>query len=133
MIEQAESFHSSVKVTVPTRIRIVNLSDIKCSNGDEFKSLLKDIEVKYGSDIHSIFSKKRNNERNKLFSLEKDAPIILAWGTDRILFNLVTKCIECIPSENCKGIEYDKNLYYYPSSPLKAKKLEWLDKISKII
>ncbi|MTK13891.1 MAG: hypothetical protein F8N39_18060 [Clostridiaceae bacterium] len=114
-------------------VRIVNLSDIKCSNGDEFKKILKLLLNLDKDHIHSIFSDRRMKERESLCTLDKEAPIILGWGTDKILLNLAMKCVSCIPLKNAKGILHSKNLYYYPSPPPKVMKEEWLDKILNII
>ncbi|MBE6069339.1 MAG: hypothetical protein E7211_16870 [Clostridium lundense] len=114
-------------------IRIVNLSDIKCSNGDEFKDRLKGLQEIDKKDMHSIFSSKRTMERDQAFLLESNAPIILAWGIDKKLIHLARKCVQSIPMENCRGIKYDEYLYYYPSPLLKTGKEAWLHDISKIV
>lgn len=43
-------------------IRILNLSDIKCSSGDNFKALLKQLQASDKKHTHSIFSDERVTE-----------------------------------------------------------------------
>lgn len=114
-------------------VRILNLSDIRLPNGDEFKSLLKNLLLIYHSNVHSIFSECRTNERKNLFISEIGAPIILAWGTDPILISLAKQCINSIPVDKVRGVKHNDNLYNYPSPPPKAGKVKWLYEISNIV
>lgn len=113
------------------QIRILNLSDIKCSNGDEFKKLFKVLLQKDKLNLYSIFSTMRTDEKNNLFQISNNAPVIFGWGVDEILMKLAKECITYAP--NGKGIMHSEYLYYYPSPMLKEKKIEWLDKIAMIL
>lgn len=116
-----------------SHMRIVNLSDIRCSNGDEFKLMLKELLTIDNLNLHSIFSTKRSDEKNNLLLLEADAPVIFGWGTDKLLISLAKECEKCFLEGRGKGVKYDENLYYYPSPPLKTGKEDWLNKILKIV
>jgi len=114
-------------------VRILNLSDIKNSNGDDFKALLKDLKFKDNKHTHSIFSNERSKERVNLLNIRDNAPIILGWGTDKVLTELAIKCLSCIPLTKATGLNYSENLYYFPSPTLKSGKEKWLENILEII
>ncbi|ABR48425.1 hypothetical protein Amet_2267 [Alkaliphilus metalliredigens QYMF] len=110
-------------------VRVLNLSDIREPNGGKFKGMINSLKSKYS--MHSIFDVEREKERESYFCLKQDAPIILAWGTDKVLRPLANKAVLRLTSKNTVGLKYStsENLYYYPSPPPKVGKIKWLSNI----
>ncbi len=116
-------------------VRIVNLSDIREPKSLKFFKYVKEFENKY-SDIHTIFSRSREKERDTVFNLRKgDSPVILGWGRDKSLIPLAEKALGFLKSFNTNGLVSKDNpiLYLHPSPNLQKAKIEWLENIMKTI
>lgn len=113
------------------RIRVINLSDIRTGNSDDFINKMKIFEEKHLTDVHSIFSDKRSEERKLAFNISKDAPIILGWGIDNSLIILTSRYMRHIPMEKVKGVP--ANLYYHASPQKQEDKEKWLENIMRVL
>lgn len=120
-------------------VKVINLSDIREAKSNNFYDEINKLQEKDTDYIHSIFSKERISELNKIFTSSKDIKVIVAWGVNsklRFLINLA------ISNNNLKNrIGYDKdtykklvNFYYYhPLQRGKKRQEKWLINIlSKI-
>ncbi|GGA91764.1 DUF1643 domain-containing protein [Ornithinibacillus halotolerans] len=108
------------------KVLLINLSDIRAGNMDDFKKELKDVK-KYKFDSHSIFSPKRCPELKRTIS-KINGPIILAWGTDPSIKKLAEQALQCLPEDRIIGMEHEKEPFYYHASPPPIKgKMRWLE------
>lgn len=115
------------------KVLIINLSDIRAGNIEDFKRKLNDAK-RVGFESHSIFSSQRKKELNQVLA-ECSGPIIVAWGTDARLKDLAEIALTALPQDRIKGVEHKDNkpLYYHASpTPLKGK-LEWLKQMNENI
>lgn len=96
-------------------VKVINLSDIRDSNSTSFCNKLSTLS----NDIHSIFSDKRKTELNGLLKGDR---IIVAWGVNTKLRNLISLALENKflssrlgnPKNSYKRC---KNFYYYHPLP----------------
>lgn len=116
-------------------VRIVNLSDIREPKSLKFFKRVKEFENKY-SDIHTVFSQLRSEEREKIFNLKRgESPVILGWGRDKNLIPLAEKALEFLKDLNICGLVSKDNpiLYLHPSPNIQTAKIEWLEKILDLL
>lgn len=113
-------------------VRVINLSDIREANSDKFIEQYQIFENQTRTDIHSIFSYKRHNERERYaLNFDENIPIILAWGINPKYIHLATNCLINIKGRNIKGIS--ANLFYHASPQRDDHKIRWLENILEII
>lgn len=106
-------------------VRVINLSDIIATNKKEFIIKFKNFEVDNTTDVHSIFSERRKEERDIMFYIKDEAPIIVGWSFDCKVRDLATRCIRHIPKEKIIGVS--ANLYMHPTAY--SRQQEWLNEI----
>lgn len=112
-------------------VRIVNLSDIREPKSLKFFKQVKEFEVIY-SDVHTVFSNLRSEERVKVFDLkEKKSPVILGWGRDKSLIPLAERALGFLRDFNTIGLRSkdDPILYLHPSPNIQKAKIKWLEDI----
>ncbi|MEN8153603.1 MAG: hypothetical protein ABFR75_06235 [Acidobacteriota bacterium] len=112
-------------------VRVVNLSDIREPKSLEFFKRVKQFESG-NSDVHTIFSGLRREERSLVFSLkDKNSPVILGWGRDKSLLPLADKALKFLSGFKTGGIVSPDNqkLYSHPSPNIQSAKELWLKKI----
>ncbi|MDN3015853.1 hypothetical protein PH210_06480 [Paenibacillus sp. BSR1-1] len=113
-------------------VGILNLSDIRAGNSDDFKILLEKAELT-GFHSHSIFSSTRVNELVSIINCS-NGPIITAWGTNELLEPLANRALSILPSSRLKGLEHINKPFYYHINPiLKVRQLEVLTKLHEMI
>lgn len=107
--------------------RILNLSDIRISQSQQFYKFLDDINTK--NTNHSIFDDARINEFEELF--QKEVPVILAWGVHKKLNKLAKKAYEKIGNSKIYGIaKGNENIeFYHPLPRMKKDRDAWVGKI----
>lgn len=112
-------------------IRILNLSDYREAQSPEFYKKIKQLKKSDKESIHSIFSGERFKELNNLIDINNKPNIIVAWGRDKALSELICKAISSKKLEERIGCsESDDQFYYSHASPrLKEHKIKWLDNI----
>ncbi|MCM3671003.1 DUF1643 domain-containing protein [Mesobacillus maritimus] len=114
------------------KVLVINLSDIRAGNLDEFKRKLNDAK-RVGFEGHSIFSEQRKDELGQVLS-NSNCPIIVAWGTDSRFKNLAECALAALPQERIIGVEHNNKPFYYHASPTPLKgKVEWLQHMNEII
>ena len=72
-------------------VRVLNLSDLRCSKSNAFFKQYKALEVD-GFDSHSIFSKRREQELTSKLTRHNAVPVIRAWGLSTELDPLIDRC-----------------------------------------
>jgi hypothetical protein len=112
-------------------VRVLNLSDLRCSKSNEFFKRYQQLEVN-GFDSHSIFSKRRENELTSKLTRHKAVPVIRAWGLSSELDLLIDRCTAKLGrSRTIKGLlkEGTENKYLHPLPSLQSQKLLWVDRM----
>lgn len=113
-------------------VRVLNLSDVRDAQSGNFYTRFEEVENYSNGDVHSIFSKKRQNEVVRKLNRKENAPIICAWGVNDKLDPLISRCIDCIEDQKCLvGLEKGLNKYYHPLPTLQSDKEKWVSKIIK--
>jgi hypothetical protein len=83
--------------------------------------------------VHSIFSEVRIQELNSMIGSNTKANIIVAWGVNNALQELIEQAIRSQKLENRIGLlkqDYPNNYYYYHASPRGVEdKKRWLKHI----
>ncbi len=117
-------------------VRVLNISDLRDPKSINFIKNFQRLEKENGYLEHSIFSEKRNLELQQRLNKKDEAPIILAWGVSPDLEPLITRCLEKInyfPEKIGLLKENTENKYFHPLPTLQKGKLEWVDKIVKLL
>jgi hypothetical protein len=115
-----------------SHVRVINLSDFRQPNCNDFFKEVDDFEKQHESTIHSIFSEEREEERNRIFSVKDNIPIIVAWGCHKSLETLAKRAMRYIDNSSIIGIPYNNNnLFRHPLPSLQKAKVEWLNNITE--
>ncbi len=109
-------------------LRILNISDIRNPKSTSFIARTKALEGLKNGGAHSLFSKVRKNERERMLERKPSAPFILGWGQDIGLVPLAKQCMSRIEGERIVTVPSEKNpfLTAHPSPMMQTKKEEWL-------
>jgi hypothetical protein len=113
-------------------VRVLNLSDLRCSKSAEFVKLYRRLEEDADFDSHSIFSAARKHELSAKLPKSKKTPLVLAWGLSDKLNPLIERCLSSIPlKQTIYGLlqEGTTNKYRHPLPSLQRDKRAWLDKM----
>ena len=111
-------------------VRVLNLSDLRCSKSGDFIKLYGRLEDESGFDSHSIFSEERKSELATKLPQSRTMPLVLAWGLSEKLDPLIERCLSKIASNRTiKGVLEvgTTNKYRHPLPSLQKQKVEWLD------
>jgi len=113
-------------------VRVLNLSDLRCSKSPEFFKQFKHLEEEAEFDSHSIFSDRRRNELAVKLSKHGGIPVIRAWGLSEKLEPLIERCIPAIKKHKMiRGLmkEGTTNKYLHPLPSLQRQKLLWVNQM----
>jgi hypothetical protein len=113
-------------------VRVLNLSDLRCSKSGEFFKLFKRLEEKASFDSHSIFSGRRKNERDLKLTKHNAVPLIRAWGVSPHLDPLIDRCIsKLIKAKAVRGLLKDgtTNKFLHPLPSLQTQKVLWVNRM----
>jgi len=113
-------------------VRVLNLSDLRCSKSEEFIKQFRQLEEKSGLDSHSIFSERRKVELSLKLPKAREVRLVYAWGLSEKLNPLIERCLSRIPSNRTtigllEAGTADK--YRHPLPSLQRDKLAWLEKM----
>lgn len=111
-------------------VRVLNLSDLRCSKSPEFIKLYQRLEADSNFDSHSIFSEVRTPELAAKLPESRKVSLVLAWGLSAKLDPLIERCLSRIPSKRAiRGLleEGTVNKYRHPLPSLQKEKRAWLD------
>ena len=113
-------------------VRVLNLSDLRCSKSVEFFKQFKQLEEVASFDSHSVFSNRRKNEL-VLKLINHDAiPVIHAWGVSAKLDPLIERCLSRITQHKVtRGLikEGTTNKFLHPLPSLQTQKLLWVNRM----
>jgi hypothetical protein len=111
-------------------VRVLNLSDLRCSKSGIFFKQFKGLEDDFSFDAHSIFSDRRKDElASKLIS---GIPVIRAWGVSPHLDPLIDRCLSKLTrAKVARGLlkEGTTNKYLHPLPSLQKQKLLWVNRM----
>lgn len=111
-----------------SRVRILNLSDIRDANSENFRERMK----QDGEDIsHSIFSPSRTDELRAALDRRAGAPIIAAWGCHSALKPLATLALSAMKGNRVLGKLGARGEWRYWHPLLRNAKLQrqWVDEV----
>lgn len=113
-------------------VRVLNLSDLRCSKSGEFIKLFQRLEADAGFDAHSVFAARRSRELAEKLPRGKQTPLVYAWGLSEKLDPLIERCLSRIPSHQPSlGVREQgtTNKYRHPLPSLQKDKQIWLRKM----
>ncbi|MES2788006.1 MAG: DUF1643 domain-containing protein [Planctomycetota bacterium] len=113
-------------------VRVLNLSDLRCSKSPEFFKQFKRLEDEVSFDSHSIFSARRKQELAVKLTKHKSIPVIRAWGVSPELDPLIERCSSQISySKTIRGLikEGTTNKFLHPLPTLQRQKLLWVNRM----
>ena len=113
-------------------VRVLNLSDLRCSKSGEFFKQFKGLEEEHLFDAHSVFSDRRKDELVLKLTRHSAVPVIRAWGLSAELDPLIERCTSKITRHRIiKGLmkEGTLNKFLHPLPSLQRQKLLWVDQM----
>jgi hypothetical protein len=113
-------------------VRVLNLSDLRCSKSGEFFKQFKGLEEEASFDSHSVFSVRRKNELALKMTTDKTIAVICAWGVSAELDPLIERCKSRITkNKTIKGLLKDgtTNKFFHPLPSLQRQKLSWVNRM----
>ena len=113
-------------------VRVLNLSDLRCSKSGDFFKQFKRLESDLSFDAHSIFSGRRKNELALKLTADKKIPVICAWGLGAELDPLIDRCTSRITKhKGIKGLlkEGATNKFLHPLPSLQKQKVVWVNRM----
>lgn len=111
-------------------VRVLNLSDLRCSKSGVFFKQFKGLEEEHLFDAHSVFSDRRADEL--ALKLTSGVPVIRAWGVSPHLDPLIDRCIRKLTSTTTvRGLLKDgtTNRFLHPLPSLQTQQVLWVDQM----
>ena len=113
-------------------VRVLNLSDLRCSLSAEFFKQFKELEEETPFDSHSVFSSRRKHELALKLTKHSTIPVIRAWGLSEELDPLIERCLSnTTKNKTIRGLlkEGTANKYLHPLPSLQKQKLLWVNRM----
>jgi hypothetical protein len=113
-------------------VRVLNLSDLRCSRSGKFFKLFKQLEEESPFDSHSVFSSRRDYELASQLTKHRAIPVICAWGVSRELDPLIERCISRLARhETIRGLQKEGTLnkYLHPLPSLQKQQRLWVNRM----
>jgi hypothetical protein len=113
-------------------VRVLNLSDLRCSKSGEFFKQFKRLEEEASFDSHSIFSGRRKNELALKLTKHNAIPVIRAWGVNAALDPLIERCTSKLTkAKTVRGLmkEGTTNKFLHPLPSLQKQKAFWVNRM----
>ena len=113
-------------------VRVLNLSDLRCSKSVEFFKLFQRLEDEASFDSHSIFSVRRKDELRLKLTKHNAVPVIRAWGVSTKLDPLIERCTSKLTKNKIvRGLmkEGTTNKYLHPLPSLQSQQLLWVNRM----
>jgi hypothetical protein len=113
-------------------VRVLNLSDLRCSKSGEFFKQFKRLEEEASFDSHSIFSGRRKSELALKLTKHSAVPVIRAWGVSAELDPLIERCTSKLT--NAKTVwglmkKGTANKFLHPLPSLQTQKMQWINRM----
>ena len=113
-------------------VRVLNLSDLRCSKSGVFFKQFKGLEDEFSFDAHSVFSDRREDELAMKLTSHNAVPVIRAWGVSPYLDPLIDRCIaKLIKAKAVRGLlkEGTTNKFLHPLPSLQSQQMEWVNQM----
>ena len=113
-------------------VRVLNLSDLRCSKSGRFFKQFKGLEDETSFDSHSVFSIRRNNELALKMTTDETIAVICAWGVSAELDPLIERCTSRITqNKTIKGLlkAGTTNKFLHPLPSLQTQKMAWVNRM----
>jgi len=113
-------------------VRVLNLSDLRCSKSGEFIKQFTRLETIACFDAHSVFSEVRKRELSQKLPRARQTPVVYAWGLSEKLDPLIERCLARIPrQQSIRGVleEGTTNKYRHPLPSLQKDQQVWLQRM----
>ena len=113
-------------------VRVLNLSDLRCTKSGEFFKQFKGLEAEAAFDSHSVFPIRRKNELALKMTSDKTIAVICAWGVSAELDPLIERCTSRITNnKTIKGLlkAGTTNKFLHPLPSLQTQKMAWVDRM----
>lgn len=113
-------------------VRVLNLSDLRCSKSGEFFKRFKRLEDQAAFDAHSVFSIRRKNELALKMTTDKTIAVVCAWGVSDELDPLIERCTSQITkNRTIKGLRKvgTANKFLHPLPSLQSQKISWVHRM----
>lgn len=110
-------------------VRVLNLSDLRCSKSGEFFKQFKGLE-ELSFDAHSVFSGRRQDEL--ALKLIDGISVIRAWGVSTHLDPLIDRCLPKLTQVKAvRGLmkEGTKSRFLHPLPSLQSQQMEWVHRM----
>lgn len=115
-----------------SHVRVLNLSDLRCSRSVEFFTLFERLEDELNFESHSVFSEARTKELSLKIPRSRKTLIVLAWGLSDRLTPLIDRCMTRLPQgKRVIGLlkSGTSNRYRHPLPSLQRDQRKWLEQI----
>ena len=113
-------------------VRVLNLSDLRCSNSGVFFKQFKGLEEEFSFDAHCIFSEWRKKELALKLAKLNAVPVIRAWGVSPHLDPLIDRCISKLAKAKfVRGLmkEGTTNKFLHPLPSLQSQQMLWVNRM----
>ena len=111
-------------------VRVLNLSDLRCSKSGEFFKQFKALEAELSFDAHSVFSDRRKDEL--ALKLIDAVPVIRAWGVSPHLDPLIDRCTSKLTkARGVRGLvkEGTTSKFLHPLPSLQSQQMLWVNRM----
>ena len=113
-------------------VRVLNLSDLRCSRSGRFFKQFKQLEGEAPFDSHSVFSSRRKHELALKLTKHSTIPVIRAWGVSEKLDPLIERYTSTITKhKKIRGLlkAGTTNKYLHPLPSLQKQKTLWVNRM----
>ena len=116
-----------------SHLRLINLSDLCDANSQSFAHRLADLMHQKPGLPHSLLCQTRMHEWDALVMdvARHHAPVIAAWGSNRVLETQALDCIRRLPS--LAGLALNTPWFRFASPYRKDQKLNWLNEMAQCL
>jgi hypothetical protein len=113
-------------------VRVLNLSDLRCSKSIEFFKQYQKLETENSYDAHSLFSSRRERELASKLTNHTKLSVVRAWGLSSELNPLIERCLSKTPDRRqVRGLmkEGTTDKYLHPLPTLQRQKIDWVNRM----
>lgn len=113
-------------------VRVLNLSDLRCSKSGVFFKQFKGLEEDFSFDAHSVFSDRRKDELALKLTDYNAIPVIRAWGVSPHLDPLIDRCLlKLTRAKAVRGLmkEGTTNKFLHPLPSLQSQQVLWVNRM----
>lgn len=111
-------------------VRVLNLSDLRCSKSGQFFKQFKGLEEEHLFDAHSVFSDRRTDELD--LKLTSGISVIRAWGVSPHLDSLIDRCtLKLTKAKAVRGLvkEGTTSKFLHPLPSLQSQQVLWVNRM----